>query len=41
MTRKYKYIKNPLIYAVYIHSLQLLVITTNTDGHKGVIVYKL
>ncbi len=39
MIRKYEYIKNPLIYAIYIHSLQLLIITTNTDGHKGIILY--
>ena len=41
MKRKYQYIDNPLIYAIYIHSLQLLVITRNIDGHKGVIVYKI
>lgn len=40
MTRKYKYIKNPLIYAVYIHPLQLLIITTNEDGQDGIIYIK-
>lgn len=39
MKRKYVYIDNPLIYAIYIHPLKLIIITTNEDGHKGIIMY--
>ena len=39
MKREYRYISNPGIYAIYIKSLQLLIITTNTDGQHGIICY--
>ena len=39
MIQEYQYIDNPLIYAIYINSLQLLIITTNEDGQNGVIMY--
>ncbi len=37
MRREYFYIDDPNIFAIYIHSLQLLIITTNIDGQHGVI----
>ena len=40
MKRKYYYIDDPLIYAIYIRSLQLLIITTNIDGQDGIIYIK-
>ncbi len=39
MILRYQYIHNPLIYAIYINSLQLLIITSNLDGQDGIIMY--
>lgn len=39
MKREFRYISNPGIYAIYIKSLNLLVITTNAKGQHGLICY--
>lgn len=39
MKREFRYISNPGIYAIYIKSLNLLVITTNKKGQHGLICY--
>ncbi len=41
MIKMYWYIDNAEIFAVYYKTLQLFVISTNRDGQKGVIVYKI
>lgn len=41
MIKVYWYIENPNIFAIYYKTLQLFVISTNRDGQKGVIVYKI
>lgn len=38
--KEYRFIKDPRIYAIYIRSKNLLIITTNEAGKRGVIFLK-
>lgn len=39
MQRKYKFIENPMINAVYAKELDLLIANTNPESRSGVILY--
>lgn len=39
MQRKYKFIENPMINAVYTKELDLLITNTNPESRSGVIFY--
>ena len=38
MEIEHRYIEHPNVFAIYIKSLKLLIITTNLDGQHGIIV---
>ena len=37
MKKEYCYINDPSIFAIYIKSLKLLIVSTNLDGQQGVV----
>lgn len=39
MKKVYWYIENNNVYAIYYKTLQLLIISSNLDGHKNGVIY--